>query len=182
MRPRGVNTLWWRNQTTRRQRRGPHPMRAAAWLALLIGLLGALFIPSSSTFAATRTWTGLGLTNNWNDAGNWLGGLVPGAADVATFDATGSKNATINGAVSVAGISVTGGYTGTITQAAGITLPVGASGFNQTGAAFVGGTANMTVNGPLALSAGSFTATAGTLTVTGAATVTGGSFASNGGT
>ncbi len=146
-----------------------------------MGLAALLLLASEPVAAATRTWTGLGLTNNWNDAGNWLGGLIPGAADVATFDATGSKNATINAAINVAGISVTSGYGGTITQAPGIAATVGATGFNQAGATFVGGTSAITMNGPLTLSGGSFTSTAGTLTVTGATTVTGGSFTANGG-
>ena len=62
-----------------------------------------------------------------------------------------------------------------------IAATVGATGFNQGGATFVGGTSAITMNGPLTLSGGSFTATAGTLTVTGATTVTGGSFNANGG-
>ncbi len=150
--------------------------------ALSLGVVGALLLASSPANAATRTWTGLGLTNNWNDAGNWLGALVPGAADVATFDGTGSKSATINVAINVAGINVTAGYIGTITQAPGIPMTVGASGYAQSGATFVGGTSSMTVNGPMTLSGGSLTTTAGTLTVSGAVTVTGGTFAAPGGT
>ncbi len=169
-------------ETVRRPRVNRERLRIAFALALSLGVVGALLLSSNPANAATRTWTGLGLTNNWNDAGNWLGGLIPGAADVATFDATGSKNATINVAINVAGINVTSGYAGTVTQAAGIAMTVGASGFVKSGATFVGGTSNMTVNGPLTLSGGSFTATIGTLTVTGAVTVTGGTFAAPGGT
>ncbi|TME13078.1 MAG: hypothetical protein E6I65_01945 [Chloroflexi bacterium] len=136
---------------------------------------------SQPTAAATRTWTGLGLTNNWNDVLNWSGGVVPGAADVATFDATSSKNAALNVAVNVAGISIAAGYTGTITQA-GNAVTVGASGWTQTGGTFVGGTAAITVNGPLSLSAGNLSATTATLAVSGNFTVTGGALSSASGT
>ena len=76
--------------------------------------------------AATRTWTGLGLTNNWSEAAQLVRCRgVPGAADVATFDATSGKNATIGAAVNVGGIAIGAGYTGTITQNAGITVTGG---------------------------------------------------------
>src|SRR5256885_14970605 len=112
---------------------------------------------SQPTAAATRTWTGLGLTNNWNDVLNWSGGVVPGAADVATFDATSSKNAALNVAVNVAGISIAAGYTGTIAQA-GNAVTVGASGWTQTGGTFVGGAAAVPGHGPPRPSAGGVSA------------------------
>ena len=132
---------------------------------------------------ATRTWTGLGPTNNWNDALNWSGNAVPGAADVATFDGTSSKNATINVAANVSGFTIAAGYGGTITQAAGITLTVGATGFSQGAGTVTGGTAAITVNGPFTIGGGSFAATTGTLSISGAYTHTaGGSFAPGTGT
>jgi len=127
-----------------------------ARLALAATAIGLALIFSQSTIAATRTWTGLGATNNWNDAGNWSGGAVPGAADIATFDATSSKNATMNVAVNVAGVSIGAGYGGTITQAAGITATVGATGWTQAGGTFTGGTAAFTVNGPFSVAGGCF--------------------------
>ncbi len=132
--------------------------------------------------AATRTWTGLGLTTNWNEAANWSGLAVPGAADVASFDATSSKNATLNIAVNVGGISVDAAYGGTITQAAGIAVTIGASGWAQAGGAFIGGGAAFTVNGPFALTGGSYTATTGTLSISGNVTNAGGTFSHNAGT
>ena len=130
---------------------------AAALPLLALFALGLVLSPAAS--AATRTWTGLGPTNNWSDALNWSGGVVPGAADVATFDATSAKNATIAAAVNVAGVSIGAGYAGTITQSAGIGVTVGATGFSQAGGTFVGGTTTITLNGPLNLSGGSFSAT-----------------------
>ncbi|HEX5823707.1 MAG TPA: hypothetical protein VFY18_04530, partial [Candidatus Limnocylindrales bacterium] len=137
---------------------------------------------SQSTIAATRTWTGLGVTNNWNDAANWSGGIVPGAADIATFDATSSKNATMNVAVNVLGVSIGSGYGGTITQAGGIAATVGTTGWTEAGGTFVGGTAAFTVNGPFAISGGSFSATTATQSVSGAFTVSGGTFNAGTGT
>src|SRR6185295_16006493 len=123
-----------------RQDNGPHPLRRHLGVAvLLVLLLGFGLALSPAVRAATRTWTGLGPTNNWTDAANWAGNILPGAADIATFDATGAKPATINAAINVAGISIAATYAGTITQAAAVT--VGASGFSQSGGAFVGGAA-----------------------------------------
>ena len=158
----------------------PDPRRVARLLLVAAAITLAL-LHSQSTMAATRTWTGLGVTNNWNDAANWSGGLIPGAADVATFDGTSSKNAIVNVAVNVGGVSIAG-YGGTITQAAGIAVTVGATGWTQAGGTFVGGTAAFTLNGPYQLTSGGYTTTSGTMTVTGAFTVSGGTFSAPAGT
>ena len=144
---------------------------------LLLGLAR-----SSTVLAATRTWTGLGVTNSWSDTGNWSGNVVPGAADVATFDATSSKNATMNVAVNVGGVSIGAGYGGTITQAAGIAATIGATGWTQSGGTVVGGTAAFTVNGPFAISGGSYSATTATTSVSGNFSDTGGTFSAGTGT
>ncbi|MGZ6379047.1 MAG: hypothetical protein ACXWO2_10920, partial [Candidatus Limnocylindrales bacterium] len=148
----------------------------AALFALVLGV-------GQPVHGATRTWTGLGPSNNWNDALNWSGNAVPGAADVATFDGTSSKNATINVAANVLGVTIAAGYGGTITQAAGIAVTVGATGFSQAAGAFAGGTAAITVNGPFSISGGAYASTNGTLSVSGAYTHTlGGTFAPAAGT
>ena len=163
----------------------PRPARSG-WIVralVLVALLGFALANARPALGVTRTWTGLGPTNNWTDALNWSGNAVPGAADVATFDATSAKNATINVAANVHGLAIAAGYAGTITQAAGIALTVGATGYSQAGATFTAGTAAITVNGPFTLSAGSFAATSGTMSIAGAYTHTaGGSFSANGGT
>ena len=157
-------------------------LRQVALAAFLFcSLVVGLGVPDTVQ-AATRTWTGLGLTNNWSDAGNWAGGVIPGAADIATFDATGSKSATIGAVVNVAGVSIGAGYSGTIAQSPGIAVTLGASGFSQAGATFVGGTAAVTVNGPFTLTGGSFASTSGTLSVSGNFTDSGGAFNAAGGT
>ena len=156
-------------------RRGADPYRlgtrrrSAVFVLFIAAGLIALVVASPAS-AATRTWSGLGTTNNWTEAANWVGGLIPGAADVATFDGTSAKAATINANISVGGIDITAAYAGAITQAPGSTVTVGASGFSQAGATFTGGTAAMTVNGPYTLSGGSFTATSATLSISGAFT------------
>src|SRR3990170_3098808 len=114
----------------------------AATLALASLSLGVY--PAS---AAIIVWDGGGVTNNWSEAVNWSGDVVPAAADVATFDATSIKNATIDVAINVAGIGINAGYTGTITQAVGITVTVGASNYDQADGSFAGGTASIDVNG-----------------------------------
>ena len=156
--------------------------RLAGLLPLGAAVILLALVSAQPTIAATRTWTGLGATNNWNDTANWSGGVVPGAADVASFDGTSSKNATMNVAVNVLGVSIGPGYGGTITQAAGIAATVGATGWTQSGGMFVGSTAAFTVNGPFAISAGSYSATTATLSVSGNFSDTGGAFNAGTGT
>ncbi|MGZ8528326.1 MAG: hypothetical protein ACXWWR_05975, partial [Candidatus Limnocylindrales bacterium] len=149
---------------------------------LLATMFGLALASAPRALGVARTWTGLGPTNNWTDALNWSGNAVPVAVDVATFDATTVKNATINAAANVLGLTIAGGYTGTISQAAGIAMTVGATGYSQASGSFAGGSAAITVNGPFAISGGAFSSTTGTLSIRGNYTHTGGgSFAPNGG-
>ena len=150
--------------------------RPAALAVVVLWTLFAGFGLSGTAYAATRTWTGLGLTTNWTDAGNWSGNVLPGPADVATFDATSAKNATINAAVNIGGVSIGAGYAGTITQGAGFAMTVGGSGLSQAGGTVVGGTAAMTINGTFTLTGGSFGATSGTLSISSNVTIGGGTF------
>ncbi|HLF61300.1 MAG TPA: hypothetical protein VI980_08995, partial [Acidimicrobiia bacterium] len=124
---------------------------------------------------------GLGSTNNWSEGANWSTGVAPGSLDTAIFNATSSKNATINAAVNVGGIQIDTAYTGTVTQGS-VTTTVGSFGFNQAGGTFVGSSSAITVNGAFTLSGGGFTSTAGILSVSGDFTHGGGTFAPNGGT
>ena len=166
------------------------PQRAARFAfaarllpALMLAFL-ALLAPGASSPArgATFTWTGLGATTNWNLAANWSPATVPGLTDIAVFDGTGAKPVVINANISIAGLQVSAAYAGTITQGAGRTVAIGASGWNQAGAAFAGSAAAITVNGPFTLSGGTFTATSGILSVAGDFTHSAGTFAHNGGT
>lgn len=144
--------------------------------------------PSGVTATATvsiavvtaYTWTGA-ISANWNVAGNWCGsinagktacvgtGTVPGASDIAIFDATCAGNTScsstsINASASVAGLKLGATYVGTLTQAAGQTLTIGSSGYSQSNGTFAGGNSAIGINGPFRLTAGVFTSTSGTLT------------------
>jgi hypothetical protein len=152
---------------------------AALIAAVTLAVTPGLSLP---THGATITWTGLGATTNWNLGANWSTGVAPGAADIAVFDGTSSKVALVNANISVGGIQVDAAYGGSITQGAGRTITVGASGWTQSGSAFAGSAAAVTVNGPYSLSGGTFTSTSGILSVSGAFTVSGGTFAHNSGT
>ncbi|HEY7526808.1 MAG TPA: hypothetical protein VIA82_08255, partial [Candidatus Limnocylindria bacterium] len=147
---------------------------------LLFALVAGALVPASAA-GAVRTWTGLGATTNWNEAMNWSGAAVPGAADTAVFDATSSKAATINVNVSIAGLSINAGYGGTLSQAGAATVTVGATGYSQSAGTFVGGTGSITVNGPFTHTAGAFTSTSGSLSVTRDFTDSSGSFVPNAG-
>ena len=74
--------------------------------------------------AATRTWDGGGVTNNWSDCDNWSSDTCPGSSDLAQFDGTSTKDATVDGSFSgsVDGVDINSGYTGTITQARDLTI------------------------------------------------------------
>ena len=65
----------------------------------MLFFLAAMFYAGRMVSADTLsnvTWDGGGATNNWSEAGNWSGDLVPAAGDNVTFDATSTKNATID--------------------------------------------------------------------------------------
>jgi hypothetical protein len=147
----------------------------------------------------TRTWDGggvdgtcggAGTANNWTCAANWSADTAPTASDIATFDATSTKDATINANISVAGINIASGYTGTITQSSTYTVTVGSSHYVQADGTFTGGSGAITVNGTYTLSGGTFTSTSGTLYIYRNAvtpnetvfTVSGGTFNHNNGT
>lgn len=117
-----------------------------------------------------RTWDGggvdgtcggAGTANNWSCAANWSSDTAPTASDVAIFDGTSTKNATINANISVAGISINAGYTGTITQSSTFTVTVGSSHYSQAAGTFTGGSGTIDINGTFTLSGGTFTSTSG---------------------
>src|SRR5258708_4703611 len=65
--------------------------RAIGKVSLVItpAILIAVFLSlSHSVTAVNRTWDGGGLTNNWSEAANWSGDIVPGSGDIAIFDGT----------------------------------------------------------------------------------------------
>jgi len=83
-------------------------------------------------------WDGGGVTNNWSEGANWASGVAPGSGDEAIFNATSTKDCTINTNTTVDLITVASGYTGTITMGAGITLTA-LGGDNSTDGLFMTG-------------------------------------------
>ncbi|MCC9656619.1 cadherin domain-containing protein [Rhodopirellula halodulae] len=62
-------------------------------------------------------WDGGGATNDWTDADNWNHDLVPEADDIVVFNATSTKDSTLDAAFAgaISEIQVNAGYTGTLT-------------------------------------------------------------------
>ena len=90
-------------------------------ILLVVATAGAtvFLVFSRPASAVNRTWDGGGVDNNWTTAANWSDD-GPGVADIAVFDGTSTKDATIDAPFNVAGIQINAGYSGTITQAAGL--------------------------------------------------------------
>ncbi|MBX4187907.1 MAG: DUF2341 domain-containing protein, partial [Candidatus Doudnabacteria bacterium] len=126
--------------------------------------------------AVTRTWDGGGSTNNWSECANWSSDTCPTSIDVAQFDATSTKNATIDGSFtgSLTGLTINSGYSGTITQARSLTI--GATGYSQAAGTFTGATQAIDIDGPFSLTAGVFTPTTGTFTTSANFTFSGGTY------
>ncbi|MCB0479640.1 MAG: hypothetical protein KDC84_15845, partial [Crocinitomicaceae bacterium] len=136
-------------------------------------ILMVFLVTSLNGSAAVITWTNGNTTNLWSDPLNWSSGTIPGAADVATFNATSVANCNLDVVANVAGFNIQAGYTGIITQNAGITITIGSSNFSQAGGTFTGGNSNIDINsGSFSLSGGSFLSTTATLFV-------GGTFSAN---
>src|SRR5688572_11713535 len=77
MNPQLVSAAHTRSSNNTKQRRSL--ILAAAAMAGL----------ASTASAVDRTWNGGGDTNNFSNAGNWVGGVAPVANDSVTFDGFG---------------------------------------------------------------------------------------------
>jgi hypothetical protein len=105
---------------------------------------------AENSLFASKTWDGGGTTNNWSEAANWSDDIAPGTGDDVIFDATSTKNATIDTSITVASIKIDTGYSGVISQsdAASITVS-GCSGrpcFLQSSGTFNGSANTITLN------------------------------------
>ncbi len=102
----------------------------------------------SFAHAATKTWGGGGVTNNWTDCANWVGGVCPNSGDDIVFNNTSVKDSTIDSAATstIGNMSIASTYSGTITQQLS-TLNVNSS-FTQSGGTYsaAGKTVNMSGN------------------------------------
>lgn len=123
------------------------------------------------------TWTGINGNGLWSTSSNWCGSIQtnnlgcqgannpPTNLDLVIFDNTCTNcNAVITSAVNIEGILLSSTYTGTITQSISgsqlETIAVASSGWVQRGGIFVGGDADITVNGVFSLEGAShYTAT-----------------------
>jgi hypothetical protein len=129
---------------------------------------------ASADVLSTKIWDGGGATNNWSDAANWSGDSVPAAGDDVIFDATSTKNATIDVAITVDSIAINSAYTGAITQAANIVVTgcIGRPCFQQGGGTFNGSTNTITLNnsgsGGLQMTGGIFNGGSGDISLAGA--------------
>jgi len=121
-----------------------------------------MVLSATSAFAATQTWTNTGGDNLWSNPANWSGG-VPGSSDIALFNATSLADCTLDAAVNVSQFDIEASYSGTIIQNPGITITVGAGGWDQQGGVFTGGDSNFSVTGGLVVAAGTFASTSGQL-------------------
>jgi hypothetical protein len=133
-----------------------------------------MFLFTVDAHAAVKTWNGGGSTNNWSEGANWVGGTAPGSSDIATFDGTSTKDATIDGSFggNVSGIDINTGYTGTITMARSMFF--GGSGYDQADGTFAAASYGFDDDGAFTLSGGTFTPTSGSWTLQGNLTVSGG--------
>ncbi|MFA6963897.1 MAG: BspA family leucine-rich repeat surface protein [Patescibacteria group bacterium] len=107
----------------------------------------------SVSFAANNTcvWDGQAADDNWSSADNWTANIIPSATCDVIFDATSTKDSTLDASFTshIKSLSVNTGYSGTIS-------------------------ANTTLNddGDFTLNAGTFTANAQTLNIAGSLTMT----------
>ena len=113
-------------------------MQITAYLLMLLLLVG--------TEASATTYTRANNTDNLNLSTAWVGGIIPGSADIALWNGTvTAANTSLLGAdTSWAGISITSPG-GAVNISAGNTLTLGASGITSTG------TQVLTLNGSLIL-------------------------------
>lgn len=130
-------------------------------------------------FAATKTWDGGGIDNNWSTCGNWNADTCPAAGDTVVFDGTSSKDITVDPtfAGTITAINMNAAYAGTMTLARSLTVTT----YTQAGGNFNGAAQTMTAT-TFNLSAGTFTSTSGNMNVR-ALNITGTpTFNANGGT
>ena len=151
---------------------------------IFVAVFFAVFMPSAPVNAAVIYWDGGGVGNNWSTVANWNGDVAPGSSDIASFDATSTKSATIDANINVAGIDIISGYTGTITQATGVTMTIGSSGYTQADGKFMGGDSTIDINGigDFTQTGGEATSTSGTLYIPDDMIISGGTFDANSGT
>lgn len=116
-------------------------------LVLVVGIIAGF---SGSLFGQNRFWVAAS-SSNWNNTANWStssggpgGASVPGATEVAIFNANGAGNCNLDIAPTVAGITVNG-YTGIINFQGNNLTTTGTNQF-ATGTLAPGTTASLILN------------------------------------
>ncbi|HSX48736.1 MAG TPA: hypothetical protein VLE44_00575 [Candidatus Saccharimonadales bacterium] len=148
-------------------------------------IFGILFLSFKINIvhAASRVWDGGGGDNNWSTCANWDGpDTCPVAGDTVTFNATSTKNSTVDAGFggSIGVININSGYTGTITVSRTLTITIS---YSQADGTFDGSNQTIANNGTFSLTAGAYTASSATTTVGGNFTISGTpTFSANGGT
>ncbi len=91
---------------------------------ILISVTSIAFIGTKIVNAASYTWDGGGLTNNWSDCDNWSTNICPVAADSVTFNGTSTKDSIIDASWggSITSITISAGYTGTVSMERSLTM------------------------------------------------------------
>jgi hypothetical protein len=118
---------------------------------------------------------------NWSTAAGGTGGAgVPTAADAVYFESNKVTNCTIDMNATMYSLNIQTGYTGTISQGANPVSVGSAATFGD--GIFQGGSADVTVNGPFAITGAKFTAPASTLDLKNNFSLTAGTFTHNNGT
>ncbi|HOW73054.1 MAG TPA: hypothetical protein PKY77_20860 [Phycisphaerae bacterium] len=110
--------------------------------------------------AADVVWSGGGTTNNWSEAANWTGGMLPRSIDTAIFDGTSAKNCTLDVDVAPKAIKLNAGYTGVVscgTKAITVPYSSGAGLLSVAAGELKLGSATHTINGSLSVTGGAVT-------------------------
>jgi len=121
---------------------------------IAISIFGSSFFITKDAYALTCTWTG-SVDTNWSNSGNWTGcgGVIPGSADTVSFSGV-TPSAPVDQVFSITSMSIEDSYTGDITLGA-----------------------NLTLNGDLTISGGTFTQEAGAdVAITGTFSLTSGTY------
>lgn len=154
-----------------------------ALLCLLLLTGSVFYVLQKTAHAATLTWDGEGVTNNWSDCANWSGDVCPaGSGDTVIFDGTSSKNAVKDNSATanVATLNINSGYSGTVSLDHILTVT---SSFSQAAGTFDAQSINLDINGTFSLSGGTFIASSGTTAFASTFTISGsGAFNDNSGT
>jgi len=147
-----------------------------SFLTFFVSFFGFLLFINQAK-ADTHIWDGEGANENWSTCANWdVGDTCPVAGDIVTFNATSTKNCTIDASAvaSITTFNLSAGYTGTITQARAFTVS-GVTTFAGAGT-FTGSTDALTFTGAYNQSAGIFNAGNQTVTFNNTFTLATGTF------